>query len=160
GNGVNIPKFGEWKASDGATPYTMVFENASRKRRTNSGITPPPGASPARMGTVPAGHKTPPRTVDAKPVKSTDRANRSRNQGNAGQGGSVPTWGQWNNINNGAGADNYTLIFDELQKGKKSAPPTPNMAQPQRATPTRTTRQDLYDDRVPKGFTCWGLFGK
>ncbi|XP_066333801.1 uncharacterized protein [Miscanthus floridulus] len=34
GNGGNIPKFGEWKTTDGGSLYTMYFENA-RKRRNN-----------------------------------------------------------------------------------------------------------------------------
>lgn len=79
GNGGNIPKFGEWKTTDGGSPYTMYFENA-RKQRNNSGITVPPGASPARTNTVPSGHRTPPRAPDVKPVKQQDGANRSRNQ--------------------------------------------------------------------------------
>jgi hypothetical protein len=79
GTAGSIPKFGEWKANDGGSPYTMYFENA-RKRRSNSGIAPPPGASPARIISAPAGPRTPPRAPDAKPVKPEDRANRSRNQ--------------------------------------------------------------------------------
>nr|CAB3489791.1 unnamed protein product [Digitaria exilis] len=79
GTAGSIPKFGEWKASDGGSPYTMYFENA-RKRRTNSSVTPPPGASPARMVPAPDGSRTPPPATDAKPVKPQDRANRSRNQ--------------------------------------------------------------------------------
>lgn len=79
GNGGNIPKFGEWKTTDGGSPYTVYFENA-RKRRNNSGITVPPEASPARINTVPSGHRTPPRTPDVRTVKQQDGANRSRNQ--------------------------------------------------------------------------------
>ncbi|KAK3120054.1 hypothetical protein QOZ80_9AG0680700 [Eleusine coracana subsp. coracana] len=126
----------------------MYFETASRKRRSNSGITPPPGASPARTDTKPGGPRTPSRTVDAKPLKSTDRANRSRNQGKAGYGGSsVPTFGEWNE-NNGSGGQQYTIVFDQLQK-ERSARPTPSMGQPQRTTPNRATHHDLYDE-VPK----------
>ncbi|KAG2561908.1 hypothetical protein PVAP13_8KG223500 [Panicum virgatum] len=79
GTAGSIPKFGEWKANDGGSPYTMYFENA-RKRRSNIGITPPPEASPARMVPAPAGPRTPQRAPDAKPVKPQDCANRSRNQ--------------------------------------------------------------------------------
>jgi hypothetical protein len=80
-NGGNIPKFGEWKTTDGGSPYTMYFENA-RKRRNNSGITVPPEASPApvRTNTVPGGHRTPPRAPGVKPLNQQDGANRSRNQ--------------------------------------------------------------------------------
>ncbi|WVZ52004.1 hypothetical protein U9M48_003100 [Paspalum notatum var. saurae] len=154
-NGRNIPKFGEWKSADGGSPYTMYFENA-RKRKNNSGITPRPGASPSRMDFAPADHRTPPRAADAKPVKPQDRANRSQSQGKALQGGSVPTWGQWNESNSGAGAQQYTMVFDQLRE-ERSAPPTPGMEQLQRPTPNRSAQHDLYD-HAPKGFKCCGLF--
>ena len=79
GNGGNIPKFGEWKTTDGGSLYTMYFENA-RKRRNNSAITVPPEASAARTNTVPSGHRTPPRAPDVKPLRQQDGANSSRNQ--------------------------------------------------------------------------------
>ncbi|CAL4988240.1 unnamed protein product [Urochloa decumbens] len=158
GTAGNIPKFGEWKANDGGSPYTMYFENA-RKRRNNSGITPPPGESPARMASAPAGHRTPPRAADPKPVKHQDHANRSRNQAKAAQGGSgtVPTWGQWNESNSTAGAQQYTLVFDQLREERKSAPSTPSVEQLQRPAPSRATHHDLYE-HAPKGFKCCGLF--
>ncbi|XP_025828419.1 uncharacterized protein LOC112903382 isoform X1 [Panicum hallii] len=150
GTAGSIPKFGEWKANDGGSPYTMYFENA-RKRRSNSGIAPPPGASPARIISAPAGPRTPPRAPDAKPVKPEDRANRSRNQAKAGQGGSgsVPTWGEWNESNSSAGAQQYTLVFNQLREERRSAPPTPSIEHVQRPTPTRATHHDLYD-HAPK----------
>ncbi|CAO2147321.1 unnamed protein product [Urochloa humidicola] len=160
GTAGNIPKFGEWKANDdgGGTPYTMYFENA-RKRRNNSGITPPPEPSPARMVSVPAGRRTPPRAADAKPVKPQDRAARSRNQAKAAQGGSgtVPTWGQWNETNSAAGAQQYTPVFDQLREERRSAPSTPSIEQLQRPAPSRATHHDLYN-HAPKGFKCCGLF--
>ncbi|CAO2148842.1 unnamed protein product [Urochloa humidicola] len=158
GTAGNIPKFGEWKANDGGSPYTMYFENA-RKRRSNSGITPPPEASPARMVSAPAGHRTPPRAADAKPVKPQDRATRPRNQAKAAQGGSgtVPTWGQWNESNSAAGAQQYTLVFDQLREERRSAPSTPSIEQLQRPAPSRAAHHDLYD-HAPKGFKCCGLF--
>jgi hypothetical protein len=72
-NGGNIPKFGEWKTTDGGSPYTMYFDNA-RKRRNNSGITVAPEASPVRTNTVPGGKD------GVKPLNQQDGANRSRNQ--------------------------------------------------------------------------------
>nr|AGT17135.1 RPM1-interacting protein [Saccharum hybrid cultivar R570] len=149
GNGGNIPKFGEWKTTDGGSPYTMYFENA-RKQRNNSGITVPPGASPARTNTVPSGHRTPPRAPDVKPVKQQDGANRSRNQA---KGSSVPTWGQWNESNSGVGAQQYTIVFDQLREERRSAPPTPSIEQLQRPTQNRPTHRDLYD-HVPKVDFC------
>ncbi|CAD6257134.1 unnamed protein product [Miscanthus lutarioriparius] len=156
GNGGNIPKFGEWKTTDGGSPYTMYFENA-RKRRNNSGISVPPEASPARTNTVPSGHRTPPRAPDVKPLRQQDGANRSRNQAKAAQGSSVPTWGQWNESNSGAGAQQYTLVFDQLREERRSAPPTPSIEQPQQPTQNRSTQHDLYE-HAPKGFKCCGLF--
>lgn len=157
-NGGNIPKFGEWKTTDGGSPYTMYFDNA-RKRRNNSGITVPPEASPApvRTNTVPGGHRTPPRAPGVKPLNQQDGANRSRNQAKAAQGSSVPTWGQWNESNSGAGAHQYTLFFDQLREERKSAPPTPSVEQLQKPHQTRPTHRDLYD-HVPKGSKCCGLF--
>jgi hypothetical protein len=59
----------------------------------------------------------------------------------------VPQWGNWNDMNSGGGAQQYTLVFDQLLE-QRSVHPT-SMEQPQRATTTQATRQDLYDN-VPK----------
>jgi hypothetical protein len=61
----------------------------------------------------------------------------------------VPTWGQWNESNSVAGAQQYTLVFDQLREERKSAPPTPSVEQLQRPTPNGATHHDLYD-HAPK----------
>ncbi|XP_062197652.1 uncharacterized protein LOC133900509 isoform X2 [Phragmites australis] len=156
-NGAQVPRFGDWKATDGGQgQFTMYFENARKQRKSPSGIAPPPEVLPARMGTIPAAHRTPPRAADVNPGNPKDRTNRSRSQGMSGNGGTVPTWGQWNEGNSGGGAQQYTLVFDQLRDERKSAPPTPSIEELQRRTPPRPTRHDLYDHE-PKKFTCFGM---
>jgi hypothetical protein len=61
----------------------------------------------------------------------------------------VPTWGEWNESNSSAGAQQYTLVFNQLREERRSAPPTPSIEHVQRPTPTRATHHDLYD-HAPK----------
>lgn len=58
-------------------------------------------------------------------------------------------WGQWNEGNSsGAGAQQYTIVFDQLREERR-APPTPGNDQLQRPTPNPPTHHDLYD-HAPK----------
>uniref|UniRef100_A0A0D9XS33 RIN4 pathogenic type III effector avirulence factor Avr cleavage site domain-containing protein n=1 Tax=Leersia perrieri TaxID=77586 RepID=A0A0D9XS33_9ORYZ len=133
GKGGHIPKFGDWKSGDGGSPYTVFFEDA-RKRKNAGGVMPPPLA---RGDSVPpSGHRTPP---------------------HVGSGGTVPAWGQWNENNAGGGAQQYTLMFDQIRDERRgSAPSTPTIEQIQRATPNRYNHHSKHDN-MPKRFTCFGL---
>ncbi|KAL6659693.1 hypothetical protein ACP70R_002522 [Stipagrostis hirtigluma subsp. patula] len=158
-NGAQVPRFGDWKATDGGGQFTMYFENARQQRRTTSGaIAPHPRPPPARMDTAPAAgrSRTPPRGANASPGKPKDRTNRSPSYGTGGSGGSVPAWGKWNEGNSGGDAQQYTIVFDQLREERKSAPPTPSMEQLKQPTPSQLAHRDLYD-HVPKKFTCFGL---
>ncbi|BAT14042.1 Os11g0482200, partial [Oryza sativa Japonica Group] len=138
--GGHIPRFGDWKSSDGGTPYTVFFDDA-RKRKN-------------------AGHRTPPHGAGSStPQRNKDPASRPRSQSAVGHGGgSVPAWGQWNEGNaGGGGAQQYTLMFDQIRDERRgSAPSTPTVEQLQRATPTRYNQHNQHAN-MRKRFTCFGL---
>ncbi|XP_006663447.2 uncharacterized protein LOC102713861 [Oryza brachyantha] len=162
--GGHIPKFGDWKSSDGGTPYTVFFDDA-RKRKNNAGggVVPPaepPPPLPRGDSVPPSGHRTPPRgAAPATPRRNKDPASRPRSQSAVGHGGSVPPWGQWNeNQATGGGAQQYTLMFEQIRDERRgSAPSTPNIEQLNRATPSRYNNHHNQHANRPKGFTCFGL---
>ncbi|KAF2910870.1 RPM1-interacting protein 4 isoform X2 [Oryza sativa Japonica Group] len=157
--GGHIPRFGDWKSSDGGTPYTVFFDDA-RKRKNAGGVVPPPSLARGDSAPPPSGHRTPPHGAGSStPQRNKDPASRPRSQSAVGHGGgSVPAWGQWNEGNaGGGGAQQYTLMFDQIRDERRgSAPSTPTVEQLQRATPTRYNQHNQHAN-MRKRFTCFGL---
>ncbi|KQJ88446.1 uncharacterized protein LOC100837923 [Brachypodium distachyon] len=185
GQGGHIPKFGDWKTTGGDTPYTLYFEDA-RKRKSMGSSTPSPKPVAARRNSIPPpkpasvrgnsipspkpasarGNSIPPPKpaaaasyrADANPPKPKERPSRSRRESSVG---SVPTWGQWNENNAGGGAQQYTLVFEQIREERRSAPSTPNIEQRRQQGPTlERIKYHSHEPDVPKIFTCCGLFGK